>query len=263
MFESYYNQAVLHTVDGIPCFGREEDGDCFDEEDIASWRAGRFQSNFETRKFSDNPVTAHLLESMCSEKEVVDLACGPGMGLIPSLLQRNPEVHCLATDANISVLTEWKRFLVEQGIRKNIGFAQFSAFDIPFRDNCVKAYSSNLGLGSTRDGSRGYDKAVSEVRRTLVPGGRLYTIEVEWTHIPAILDLFRKMNREPWHLFVEAQENGYSSWEDRFRNAGFRILYHDIEKTKPLAADDNELGVAAARFRVDAEMCFHAFIVEK
>ena len=47
--------------------------------------------------------------------------------------------------------------------------------------------------------------ALSEIYRTLIDGGLYYAIENEWNDAPAILELFDKIGRKPWSVFLEKQ----------------------------------------------------------
>lgn len=260
IFKHLFTSAPSKEDNGIYYFGDESDGDQFDNGDIAGWQNGIFSRNWLGRKLLENTVSRHLLDEIIANNEyIVDLACGPGMGFIPSIKHTEPEFRCLATDANPFVLSEWKRYLQNNESCGGIDFAQFSAFNMPFKNNSVQAYSSFIGLSSTRSGNRGIDLALSEIYRTLVDGGLYYAIENEWNDVPAILELFDKIGREPWSVFLEKQ----TSWHDRFANNGFEVLYEEKFEHRSLKADDNELGEAAAKFGVDIGLNFTAYIVGK
>lgn len=163
------------------------------------------------------------------------------------------------TDANSLVLSEWKCYLQNNEKIGNIDFAQFSAFNMPFKNKSVQAYGSFIGLSSTRNGNRGIDLALYEIYRTLIDGGLYYAIENEWNDVPAILELFDKIGRKPWSVFLEKQ----TSWHDRFAKNGFEVLYEEKFEHRSLKADDNELGKAAAEFGVDIGLDFTAYIIGK
>jgi ubiquinone/menaquinone biosynthesis C-methylase UbiE len=251
---------TFNEVCGIPCFGGEEDGDYFDRADFDKMVNGRFRNSLKNDRLLKNTASRYLLDEIIGkEKYVIDLACGPGMGLIPQVKQLKLDFPCMATDANLTLLKEWKAYLENNSGMINIDFAQFSLFDIPIKNDSVKAYSSFIGISSTRNGSAGYDKALSEIYRTLVPGGKLYTIETEWTDIPAILDVFDKMNQKPWPVFLEKQK----SWHDRFIDNGFEIEYEEVFEYHNLTENDNELGAAAKEFGIEIGQKIIAFIVSK
>ena len=224
IFKQIFKTAPSKEDNGIYYFGDENDGDCFDKSDAVSWQNEIFSRNWKKRELLDNNASRHLLDEIIAYNEyIVDLACGPGMGFIPSIKQTAPEFRCLATDANSLVLSEWKRYLQNNEKFDNIDFAQFSAFNLPFKNNAVQAYSSFIGLSSTRNGNCGIDLALSEIYRTLIDGGLYYAIENEWSNVPAILELFDKIGREPWSVFLEKQ----TSWHDRFVNNGFEVIYEE------------------------------------
>ena len=194
-----------------------------------------------------------------SGSPIVDLACGPGMGFIPSIKMLNPSFPCMATDASSPIVSEWKRYLEHNEEYRGIDFAQFSVLNIPLKNESVQAYSSFIGISSTRNGERGYISALSEVYRTLTKGGLFYAIENEWTDVPAILNLFEKMNRQPWTTFCEKQ----TSWHNKFVECGFDIIYEKQYEYRTLNADDNELGEAAYKFGVDVGINYIAYVARK
>lgn len=259
IFMQLFIKSPQREENGIYYFGNENDGDCFDNSDFDSWQNGIFYQNWRKRNFLENHSFLHLLDEITRNNYVIDLACGPGMGFIPSIKQLNPVFPCMATDANPFVLSEWKHYLDSRETYDKLGFAQFSAFSIPIKSNAVQAYSSFIGISSTRNGENGYAVALSEIHRTLAKNGLLYAIENEWADVPAILSLFERMNQQPWSIFSERQ----ISWHDRFIENGFEIVYEETFEYRSLKAEDNELGSAAVKFGVDIGMKFTAYIVRK
>ncbi len=260
IFEQLFIKAPLKAENGIYYFGGENEGDCFDEGDFKIWQSSAFNRNWKQKSFFENGASRHLLEKIIANNDyVIDLACGPGMGFIPSVKQVNPMFPCMATDASPFVLDEWKRYLDSSEKYDKLDFAQFSVFNIPLKNNTVQAYSSFIGVSNTRYGENGYAKALSEIRRTLTEGGAFYAIENEWSDVETILKLFDKMGQQPWDVFSEEQ----MPWHDKFIDNGFDIVYEEPYEYRSLRADDNELGKAAAKFGVDVGMKFTAFIVRK
>lgn len=260
IFEKKLAKEPTDIKNGIYYFDDHDHGDWFDEEDAAEWDNWRLENNWKKRKFLENPTTKKLVETIISNgKEVVDLACGPGMGLIPAIKQSDSAFHCTATDANAMVLEHWKRYLDWNFMTHGVGFAQFSILDMPFLDNSVPSFSSNIGLSSVRGGQEDYDKAVKEVFRCLEPSGYLYAIESEWIDIPTILQVFKKMGQEPWNCFTEAQ----MSWHDRFLAAGFEIVTEEEVQLRIFTAEDNELGEASVRLGIPVGTKETAFVLKK
>lgn len=259
-FEHIFSHNPDREGNGIFYFNANDDGDYFTENDVNDWRTIWFENNWNKCKFLENKVSHHLISAIIEAGgPVIELACGPGMGLIPSIKQINPSFPCMATDASSLVVSEWKRYLDDKEKYDALDFAQFSVLDMPIKSGTVQAYSSFIGISSTRSGNSGYRLALSEIYRTLAGGGLFYTIENEWSDVPAILGLFEKMNRLPWTCFREEQ----ISWHDRFIESGFEIVYEQKYEYRSLRVDDNELGKAALEFDVDIGMNFIAYIVKK
>lgn len=259
-FEKLLSKEPKEIKNGIYYFDSHNHGDCFDKEDALEWDNGRLKSSWKNSKFLDTPVTAKLIDTIIAKQDaIIDLACGPGMGLIPSIKQLAPALPCTATDANAMVLEHWKSWLDINQPSSGIGFAQFSILDMPFHDNSIPAFTSYIGLSSTRGGQADYDAAVKEVYRCLAPGGYLYTIESEWMDIPSILQVFKKMNWQPWNIFTEKQ----TSWHDRFLAAGFEIVWEEISERRYFTADDNELGEASCKLQIPVGVKETAFVLRK
>lgn len=259
-FEKLLSKEPKEIKNGIYYFDAHNHGDNFDSEDALEWDNGRLESNWNKQKFLDNPTIRNMLNAIVSSgTEIIDLACGPGMGLIPSIKQLAPALPCTATDANAMVLEHWKSWLDKNQPGSGIEFSQFSVLDMPFKDNSVAAFTSNIGLSSVRGGQTDYDTAVNEVFRCLAPGGHLYTIESEWMDIPTILQVFKTMEWQPWNCFTGKQ----TSWHDRFLAAGFEIISEVISDCRYFTADDNELGEASCKLGIPIGVKETAFVLRK
>lgn len=259
-FEKLFAEQPKRIENGIYFFDSDADGDCFDETDVAVWRGGCFQNRFSEPSPLNNEISRKLIEKILEhDMPVIDVACGPGMGLIPSIKQLSPQHLCMATDASSLVMKEWKKYLDSHSSYDNLEFAQFSLMNIPLRDNSVPAYSSNIGLSSTRDGEEGIDKALSEIYRTLSPNGYFYTIENEWDDVQKILEVFHRMNWKPWKIFTESRRK----WRERFDCHHFEIISEEIIGYYPLKSNDNELGEAAEKLGINIGVNEKAYILRK
>ncbi len=260
IFEKKLAKEPLDIKDGIYYFDAHNHGDYFGAEDAAEWDNGRLGNNWKKRKFLENPTTKKLVKTIIENgKEIIDLACGPGMGLIPSVKKLDPAFHCTASDANAMVLEHWKKYLDWNYMTHGVGFAQFSVLDMPFQDGSVPAFSSNIGLSSVRGGQEDCDKAVKEVYRCLESGGYLYAIESEWMDVTAILQVFEKWGQVPWTCFAESQ----MSWHDRFLAAGFEIVSEKPVQNRIFTEEDNELGEASVKFGIPVGTKETAFVLRK
>lgn len=260
IFKQLFDTPPQKEQEGIYLFGGENDGDCFDQADFDSWKDKIFCEKWREKMLLEKEASRYLLNQITSTNEyVIDLACGPGMGFIPSIKQINHSFPCLASDANPFVLWEWQEYLKSNETYRSIDFAQFSAFNIPIKSNSVQAYSSYLGISSTRNGEAGYLAALSEIHRTLCENGLFYTIESEWTDVPLILEVFEKINRQPWPCFCEKQV----PWHDRFVQTGFEVVFEEPFEYRRLEPSDNELGEAALKLGTDIGVNLKVYVVRK
>jgi SAM-dependent methyltransferase len=119
-------------------------------------------------------------------KPVMDISSCNTFGLIPFILEFNPQLLCMATDME-APFTRIMRSTVNQELANhNISLASFDNRDIPIKDNSLDYVTSTGGIGGATDGNNasvfGEEKVISEVYRILRPGGRYVTIEIEEWH---------------------------------------------------------------------------------
>jgi ubiquinone/menaquinone biosynthesis C-methylase UbiE len=97
---------------------------------------------------------------------VLDLACGPGIYSRP-LARRLPTGTVVGLDLSLPMLRTAVRLAREEGVG-NLLFLHGNALDLPFADDRFDAVNCCGALHLFPDVSR----ALSEVHRVLVPGGR-------------------------------------------------------------------------------------------
>lgn len=256
-----FSRPPVRRYDGVYYYESDHDADYFDESDVDIWRSGRMKRNFHSDFFLNNPASRRLVDAIIAQGDpAVEIACGPGMGLMPSVKQLAPDHVCLATDANSLVIEEWKRYLDGNETIKNLDLAQFSLMDIPFRDNTVPAYSGYIGLSSTRNGEEGHERALREIYRTLTENGFFYTIET-WMDTEAMLRVFRESGMTPWSGLDS--DRRAPTWRERFVNTGFEIVSEEVFESRTLTADDNELGEAAEQLGIEIGVFSKAYILRK
>lgn len=259
-FEKLFVEQPKRIENGIYFFDSDADGDCFDKSDVEIWHGGCFQNRFSAPSPLNNEISRKLIKKIVEHNQpVIDVACGPGMGLIPSIKQLSPQHLCMATDASSLVVKEWRKYLDNHFEYNNLEFAQFSLMNIPVKDNSVPVFSSNIGLSSTRSGEEGKNRALNEINRTLIQGGYFYTIENEWDDVQKILEVFHKMNWKPWTEFTESRR----TWHDRFVEHHFEIVSEEISGYYRLNFDDNELGEAAEKLGIEIGLKEKAYILRK
>lgn len=261
MFESAMQDRVLMKDGVYTITGSECDADCFNSDDVFIWKNHGFEKAWKAPTLQRNDAYVDILNRVLNEnKPVIDIASGPSMGFIPAIKAIKPQISCLAVDASDILIQSWKRFFAEHIDMPKVELAQFSLLDIPFKDESIDVYTSYLGIGSTRHGEKGYDKVLSELFRTLKPGGKLFTVEGEWIDKSAYLELFSKMNREPWQCFIEEER----TWNERFIEHGFEVLFSAVAEDHYFTNDnDFELSQIALENNIKIGMTYKTYILEK
>lgn len=95
----------------------------FTDEDVASWTAGgRFATRW-ANKGAENEYRNEVYLDLCRRAAnlnlpVMDIACGPGLGLLPDIYTINPAIQALATDACPAVVEKWSYFLKQHAPEK-------------------------------------------------------------------------------------------------------------------------------------------------
>jgi hypothetical protein len=102
----------------IPYFGSELEGDQFNEDDINSWtKEGRFASRWRN-KGTLNEYKNDTYMELCKKAgnynlPILDIASGPGLGLIPDIYSYNKNIHFLATDGCPILVEKWNEYFIE------------------------------------------------------------------------------------------------------------------------------------------------------
>ncbi|MGZ9585878.1 class I SAM-dependent methyltransferase [Paenibacillus marinisediminis] len=251
------------VINGVPYFDSDREGDQFSQEDIDYWtKGGRFQRRWMEK---DNKVeTPHdVYHSLCQKAAdlnlpIMDIACGPGMGLLPDIVAKNPDIPCLATDACSSLILHWHKFMIDNHIISNISFASFDAANMPIRSNSVDVITSYIGFSSSLR-SAGADgmKGIHEAYRVLTQGGYIFAIESAWQDRTALREVYRLWGRD--YRFNDHE----MSWYEKFEKAGFRVLEEKPQLVRLLTPQDNDLGEAAAKFGIEIGLEYTAYVVQK
>ena len=161
---------------------------------------------------------------------ILEVAAGPGGGLMPHVLKRNPEASVLGNDISVDVLLLWQEFLRERALGPEVCLAAFDAREPVVRSGAISAASSWLGIGSVDEG----DRAARETFRALQPGGRLFSMEFvvdpgDWSQMPAD-------RRAVWERTAPTLTAGQ---RELLENAGFIV---DSLETSPGRELDPEEG---------------------
>lgn len=126
--------------------------------------------------------SAEILAAVAAARRVLDAGCGSGR-LTVMLAQAGAEVTGI--DTNVRQLEEARRRAEEAGVALDLLEADFNA-PLPFADGSFDAVSSRLALMAAADPVA----TLAELRRVLVPGGRVVTVlwatpaENPWFAVP-------------------------------------------------------------------------------
>jgi|GEM_PF-642067 len=240
----------------------EYEGDQFNDEDIKLWTTGgHFKRVWEnkgshTDYFND---VHHLMtdEVAALNLPVMEIACGPNMGLLPHIIEKNNSIQCLATDACPDIITNWQKFFSDNSIDANISFASFNAANMPIRSNSVDVITSNLGLSSLRYAGDDCVTGLNEVFRVLKHEGFIFAVETEYEDMSLVNKVFELWGKENWY------KNNKLKWTERFEKAGFEIVYAKPHFKWKLRADDFELGEAAEKFGISINCMYSIYKLKK
>lgn len=264
----WYNGLLIsedykYTVkNGIPLFDSGEAGDEFNQEDIDVWVNGHFKNYWENKlKYISGDI--NIYDELCTKVAelslpTMDIASGPGLGLLPRIIKKNSNNHYLATDACPSVCSEWQKFLSGYEYKQpNLDFASFDINKMPIQSNSINVITSFIGLSSVRHKGIDNMEAVHEVARILKKEGYLFAIENEWCNREDLEKVFYKWGKENWF------KDDVLTWKDKFTTAGLKIVEEKVQDIRELKEHDNELGVAAKQFGIKLGLKYTAYVLTK
>ena len=261
-FAKLFSKQPNEIIENDFYYGDDSQGDQFGKNDEEYWLNGGFKRNWDYKgrnwradvfKLYDE-ITTHIAND---GKPFMDIACGPGMGLAPMILQKNPKISCLATDACSRLIKAWRYYITNNLMEYDISLASFSVLNIPIKDNSFDYITSNIGISSTRNGEDGQIQSLREVFRVLKPGGYFIAVENEWTDYANIDEVFKLWGKGNYY-----KRQGIS-WHEKFVSAGFQIENEDKNYFRTLTKGDNDLGEAADRFNIEIGMKFTLYILRK
>lgn len=171
---------------------------------------------------------------------VLDVAGGTGDMAIRFAKKVGKNGQVVLSDINASMLEEGRKNALNQGITQ-IQFSQFSAEEIPFKDNSFDCVCIAFGLRNMTD----KDRALTEAFRVLKTGGRLLVLEfskVQSKGFGKIYDAYSFNIMPKLGGFFAQDEASYQylaesirkhpdqeTLKTMFQNAGFTLCeYHNL-----------------------------------
>ncbi|HXF84750.1 MAG TPA: class I SAM-dependent methyltransferase [Anaerolineales bacterium] len=193
------------------------------------------------RRFSTNPygwfkwVFDALLLKLPANAKVLELGCGQGI-----LWKENASRIPAGWDITLSDLSSgmldaaWRNLVVTG---RNYKFREIDAQNIPFEDETFDAVIANHMLYHVPDKT----KALTEIRRILKPGGRLFAATVGEKHLKELNDWLKEIGKGNYvSLIVESftLENGMEQLRLYFSHVTL-LRYEDslhVTASEPLIA---------------------------
>ena len=264
IFEKLFSKQPKEIIDNDYYYNADHEGDQFNETDEDLWlNKDGFKRNWDystsARRAEFVDLCGDITDKIAADnKPFMDIACGPGMGLAPMILQKNPKIPCLATDACSRLVKAWRYYINHNLTEYNINLASFSVLNIPIKDNSLDYVTSNIGISSTRNGESGQIQALKEIYRVLKPNGYFITVENEWIDYDKIDEVFKLLGK---YNYYENQKG--TSWHDKFISAGFQIEDEDKHFFRKLDKYGNDLGEAADKYNIEIGMKFTLYILRK
>jgi len=119
-------------------------------------------------------------------QRILDLASGTGDLAARFAGLTGPTGLVVMTDINAAMLGQGRNRMADDGLVGNVVYSQVNAESIPFPDNTFDCITIAFGLRNVTD----KQKALSEMRRVLRPGGRVLVLEFSHPNGQALKSIY-------------------------------------------------------------------------
>ena len=178
---------------------------------------------------------------------LLELACGPGGGFAPLILDDNPEATILLSDLGEWILRQWQNLSRELNRWPNLNFAQLDVTRSPLKAKSFDAVDSFGGISNIAGGAI----AILESFRILKPGGRLFMVDA--TPVSEQFEaLPKEIQAEIRHNFP-AVGKGY---EKLVADAGFEVIDFEETSRRKLEPGESNLADIAGKYEIEMQIQF-------
>lgn len=237
---------------GVPDFILKEWHDGLEAHKLGGWVKGAWDKREE--RLAD--ATRRLLSDIALEAGParVDIATGPGGGLVPCVLAIDPTASIMGTDVEIRTVMAWAAHLQSAGIAPNAFFACFDACRMPFADSCLDVVCSYDGFTNIPF----HNLALTEAFRVLRPGGLLIMKEEQASG--GARDLIELVGGPDVAKAVPGLTGG---WTSLLRSLGFYVAREIVGGTRTLDPGESGLAAKAAKMGIRIEVEARSIVARK
>ena len=239
------------VLDGIPMFVDSKDDPWSNEEEV--------EASLAKQNIDRNSLIRKNWERMLGNRDkrdeyndwvraiadqrglILEVACGPGGGLAPLILDSHPEATLLMNDIGRWILQEWKRLSDTEQLWPNISFAQFDATRCPIRSDSFDCVDSVGGISNIS----GSHLAIREAYRILKPSGTLFMLDAEPDP-----ESFAQLPDGIQNKLRESDPDMGTGYKNRLKNAGFEMLYYAETAGRKLIPGESALADTAAKYGI-------------
>ncbi len=172
---------------------------------------------------------------------ILDIASGPGGGLVPCILYYNDDAYVLMNDIEYRILLMWRRFLKNIGRGRYVGFLAVDARRLSIKDDSLDIVVSAGGFSNIV----GQIDALREAYRVLKPGGKLYMVEGG-----VLKEDFMKLPENIRRELLEELPVLLGEWDRVVEELGFKVLSSVRHGLKTISPDERDLGKLAEKYGV-------------